>query len=257
MKKSTERFTQTVEAYIKYRPGYPDEVLQTLIRNCGLTNKSIIADIGSGTGLLTELMLKNGNRVYGVEPNSAMREAGEQYLANYHHSNQFISVNGTAEATTLPSRSIDIITVATAFHWFDAVKTKIEFQRIIKPEGWVLLVWNVRDKDSALIQEYEQLITDYGTDYCQTAASHFDKPAVAEFFAPNPLHTKSIKNSQHFDWEGLQGRVLSTSYCPSIDDPKYHAMMQQLRVIYDRYQQHGFVEFLYQTKLYYGHISNL
>ena len=132
MNKPTERFTQTVAAYTKYRPGYPQEVLQTLVVDCELTNKSIIADIGSGTGLLTELFLKNGNTVYGVEPNAAMREAGEQYLARYH---EFSSVDGTAEATTLPTKSIDFITVGTAFHWFDTVKTKTEFQRIIRPGG--------------------------------------------------------------------------------------------------------------------------
>src|SRR3990167_7587928 len=163
MNKPTERFIETVQDYIKYRPSYPKEVLQLLIDEGDLTKNKIIADVGSGTGLLSKLFLDYGSVVYGVEPNQSMREAAEEYLKEYSN---FYSINGTAEATLLEDQSVNIITVGTAFHWFDIVKTKVEFRRILKKDGWVLLVWNVRNmEESALLRDYENLLLMYGTDY--------------------------------------------------------------------------------------------
>ncbi|MFN7096842.1 MAG: class I SAM-dependent methyltransferase, partial [Gammaproteobacteria bacterium] len=124
MNKATERFTETVQNYLKYRPSYPQEVLSFLVDECNLTKQSLIADIGSGTGFLSKLFLDYGNTVYGVEPNQAMREAVEDLLKRYNH---FHSIDATAEATTLPDHSVDFITAGTAFHWFDFNKTKQEF----------------------------------------------------------------------------------------------------------------------------------
>lgn len=252
IKKVTERFTETVQDYIKYRPSYPKEVLQTLINECGLTPKSIIADIGSGTGFLAKLFLDNGNEVYGVEPNKEMREAGEEYLKEYKN---FRSVNGTAEATTLENKSVDFVTAGTAFHWFDPVKTKQEFKRILKPNGWVLLVWNVRDMNSDLIRDYEELIIKYGTDYKDSNARKFNQTIGEEFFTPNKMYEKFFPYKQQFDWKGFQGRILSASYSLRPGDAKYPEMMHELKTIFDRYQQNGVVEFLYQTKLYYGQLK--
>ena len=250
----TERFSQTVQNYIKYRPSYPKEVVEVLIDECGLTKASIIADVGSGTGILSKLLLDHGNTVYGVEPNHAMRTAAEAYLKSYAH---FHSISGTAEATSLSSHSVDIITAGTAFHWFDADKTKIEFKRILKARGWVLLVWNVRNTEcSSLLHEYENLILKYGTDYAESRASKFDKTVLEEkFFAPFAMKMQSFKNSQQFDWEGLQGRLLSTSYSLRTGEPGYEYMLSELRKIFDRYAQNGKVDFLYDTKLYYGKLS--
>ncbi|OAI48833.1 hypothetical protein AYO45_00735 [Gammaproteobacteria bacterium SCGC AG-212-F23] len=250
MKNSVERFSQTVNDYAKYRPSYPQEVLQVLIAKCGLTKDKIVADVGSGTGLLSKLLLEYGSAVYGVEPNQFMREAAEVYLKSYPN---FFSVNGIAEATTLQNQSVDIITVGTAFHWFDAEKTKIEFKRILKSSGWVVLVWNVRNMEkSELLHDYEDLILRYGKDYRESNARRFDKTAIAEFFSPYEMKIQSFKNFQQFDWEGLKGRLLSTSYSLRPGDDQYDEMLEALKNIFDRYQRHGMVEFLYETKLYYG-----
>src|SRR6476469_8499971 len=141
MQDSTKRFSSRVENYIKYRPSYPPTVIDILTEHCQLTPAAVMADIGSGTGLLTELFLKHGNRVFGVEPNRAMREAGERLLAGYSN---FTSVDGVAEATTLPDHSVAFVTAGQAFHWFDVAKTRQEFIRILQPQGWAVLVWNVR-----------------------------------------------------------------------------------------------------------------
>lgn len=250
MNKPTERFTDTVQDYIKYRPSYPKEVLQLLIDECDLTKNKIIADVGSGTGLLSKLFLDYGNIVYGVEPNQSMREAAEEYLKEYSN---FYSVNGTAEATSLEDKSVDIITVGTAFHWFDVVKTKIEFRRILKKEGWVVLVWNVRNvKDSALLRDYENLLLEYATDYKESNAIKFDKTAVEEFFSPHEMKTDSFKNIQQFDWDGFKGRLLSSSYSLRPGDARYEEMLKELKEIFERYQHKGRVEFLYEARLSYG-----
>jgi ubiquinone/menaquinone biosynthesis C-methylase UbiE len=252
MSKPTERFTQTVQDYIKYRPSYPKEVLQVLVEECNLTQNKIIADVGSGTGILSKIILDYGSVVYGVEPNETMRLAAEKYLMNYPF---YHSISGSAENTTLDDQSIDIITVATAFHWFDAEKTKLEFKRILKTTGWVLLVWNVRNLDqSNLLRDYEDLILEYGKDYRESNARKFNKTVTENFFSPNEMKCRSFKNVQYFDWEGLKGRLLSTSYSLRPGDSGYKEMLERLRAIFDRYQQAGIVEFLYETKLYYGHI---
>jgi ubiquinone/menaquinone biosynthesis C-methylase UbiE len=253
MKAPTERFSATVENYIKYRPSYPKEIINFLVDTYSFDPNKIIADIGSGTGILTKLFLDNGNFVYGVEPNQGMREAGETILKDYE---KFRSINGTAEATTLPSASIDIITVGTAFHWFDNEKSKIEFKRILKSLGLVVIIWNVRDiKESSLMDEYEQLIIKYGTDYVDSTAQKFDKGDLENFFSPSQMKTCVFENSQSFDWLGLQGRLLSTSYSLRPTDEKYEEMMAALKNLYDKYQKNGQVEFLYQTKMYCGYLK--
>ncbi len=197
MDNSKERFTKTVQDYIKYRPSYPNEIVQVLIDECGLTKDKVIADIGSGTGFLSKLFLDYGCVVYGVEPNQSMREAGEDYLNDYAN---FYTINGSAEATTLKDQSMDIVTVGTAFHWFDPEKSRIEFKRILKSPGWVILIWNVRNvEQSNLLEDYENLIRRFGTDYCQSVAERFDKSAMAEFFAPDKMRVRSFDNKQRLN----------------------------------------------------------
>lgn len=246
-----EPFTKTVQYYLKYRPSYPTEVLDLLVSECGLSKKSVIADIGSGTGFLAKLFLDYGNTVYGVEPNQAMREAGEAYLAQYSN---FYSISGTAEATYLENASMDFITVGTAFHWFDVEKTKREFKRIAKPKAWVVLVWNVRDTESSLICDYENLLLEYGNDYANSNAKKLDKVAMNTFFSEQAIKTASFRNVQQFDWEGFKGRLLSMSFILGPEDEKYKAMIEQLNNIFLRHEKNGIIEFLYKTNLYYSHI---
>jgi ubiquinone/menaquinone biosynthesis C-methylase UbiE len=248
----TRRFSSRVENYSKYRPGYPSAVIDTLASECGLTEQSIVADVGSGTGILSEPFLKNGNQVFGVEPNREMREAGERLLKEYPN---FTSVNGTAEATSLPDRSVDFITAGQAFHWFDRVQTRKEFTRILKPNGWVALIWNDRHIDkSPFLCAYEELLRRYGTDFEAVAHRNVDAVAIAAFFAPHPSMLRTFDNRQIFDFDELQGRLLSSSYTPEPGHPNYQRMLDTLRVIFDKHQIDGRVEFTYTTVLYFGHL---
>ncbi|MBW8863695.1 MAG: methyltransferase domain-containing protein [Verrucomicrobia bacterium] len=250
---STKRFSSRVENYTRYRPGYPNEIIDLLRRDCGLTGDSVIADVGSGTGKLTELFLQNGNLVFGVEPNREMREAGERLLKQFQN---FTSVDGTAEATTLPDRSADFTIAGQAFHWFDRERCRPEFVRILKPGGWVAIIWNDRRTDATpFLVDYEKLLADFSTDYAQVNHRRVDDPAtVREFFRSMP-HLKSFSYNQVFDYEGLKGRLLSSSYAPEAGQPNHEAMLARLREIFDAHQKDGKVVFEYDTRVHYGRLA--
>jgi ubiquinone/menaquinone biosynthesis C-methylase UbiE len=251
-KDSIRRFSSRVENYVRYRPGYPPEVLQLLKTECGLKPSSVIADIASGTGILTRLLLENGNRVFGVEPNSDMRKAGEKFLAAYP---AFISIAGSAETTTLDEHSVDIITAAQAAHWFNQEKARREFVRILVPGGWTVLLWNERDTDSTpFSREYEQLLLTYGTDYKEVRHEH-TTDAIDTFFAPSPFHSRVFSHSQEVNAQGLEGRLLSSSYTPQPEDANYESMVRELRRIFDRHQRNGLVSFEYFTRVYFGRLE--
>lgn len=252
MSGSVERFTSRVETYAKYRPGYPIEIVDLLKTECGLTPASIVADIGSGTGKLSEILLANGNVVIGAEPNAAMREVAEKL---FHDEPLFRSVDGSAEATTLRDTSVDLIVAGQAFHWFDPIKTRTEWIRILKPDGWAVLIWNDRQlQTTPFLSDYEQLLIEFGTDY--TEVRH-DKgmPAINQFFAGDRFVLKGFPNKQVFDFDGLRGRVRSSSYTPEPDHPTFEPMMRQLKDIFDKHQKNGYVSFDYETKVFYGQLS--
>lgn len=254
MLKPTERFSSRVENYIKYRPGYPKAIIELLQKECQLTDASIIADIGSGTGILTELLLKNGNPVYGVEPNQEMRAAAERLLSGFA---QFHSVPATAEATTLPDKSMDLITAGQAFHWFDCGKARQEFLRILKPQGWIALIWNDRNISAhPFFKAYEQLLKTYATDYEAVGHKHTDTELFGSFFGAGAFKVATFPNEQVFDYEGLQGRLLSSSYAPEPGHPKHVPMLEELSAIFKQYQMNGKVTFQYDTVVYYGQLSS-
>ncbi|HEV2319720.1 MAG TPA: class I SAM-dependent methyltransferase [Verrucomicrobiae bacterium] len=247
----TKRFSNRVENYVRYRPGYPAEIIALLRDECGLTSASVIADIGSGTGKLSELFLNAGCEVFGVEPNKEMREAGERM----NHTN-FTSIDASAEETTLPRHSIDFVTAGQAFHWFDRDRCRPEFQRILKNGGWVVIIWNDRQDDTTpFLTAYEKLLEQFGTDYAQAHHRRADKPEVIRAFFGNEPHFKSFHNTQQFDFEGLKGRLLSSSYAPVAGQLKYEEMLGELKRIFDTYQRNGTVAFEYDTHVYYGRLD--
>lgn len=251
---STQRFSSRVENYVRYRPGYPPEILSILTSECGLTADSIIADVGCGTGFLAKIFLEYGARVFGIEPNKEMREAGERFLRDCP---KFMSLPGTAEETSLPERSVDFVTAGQAAHWFDRERARHEFRRILKPGGWTVLVWNDRATDStAFLREYEQLLQTYGVDYHEVRRVDMEMAsAIASFFDPNPVSRKTFSNRQEFDFQGLQGRLLSSSYSPQEGHANYPPMMAALQHLFETYQQGGIVQFDYETHMYYGQLG--
>jgi ubiquinone/menaquinone biosynthesis C-methylase UbiE len=249
---ATSRFSDRVENYIRYRPGYPREAINALKNECGLTPKDVIADIASGTGIWTRTLLENGNRVYAVEPNVDMREAAERLLPGFAN---FTSVNGSAEATTLPNSSVEFVTAAQAAHWFDRQPARREFVRILKPGGWLVLLWNEREIDTTpFLRDYEQLLLAFGTDY-EDVRHERTTDAVNEFYDPAPYQERVFAMRQEFDYAGLEGRLLSSSYAPGLGHPQHEPMLKELRRIFDQHAENGRVSFDYKTRVYFGKLK--
>jgi ubiquinone/menaquinone biosynthesis C-methylase UbiE len=250
--KPTERFSNRVENYLKYRPHYPEETIIFLKSELNFTKENIIADIGSGTGFLSELSLKNGNVVYGVEPNKEMRESGENYLNKFEN---FKSINGSAEQTTLKDASVDLVTAGQAFHWFDPDECRKEFQRILRNNKAVALVWNERTLNTSnFMVEYENILQNFATDYGGSTNRNLDENKIKAFFNTARLNLGCFKNTQVLDFPGLKGRSLSASYTPTEDNNNYGSFIRALEETFFKHQKNGFIEMIYETKVYLGNL---
>lgn len=251
MKNSTERFTDRVENYVKYRPGYPAEVLDFFRGELGLTADSVIADIGSGTGILTRIFLENGNTVFAVEPNDAMRAAAE---SAFEGNENFRSVKGTAEDTELDSDSVDIATAAQAFHWFDPVSSGSEFRRILKPTGRIALIWNERELDTTqFLRDYEKFLLEFADDYTSVRHENINDTTLRAFF-DGDYGVKEFANEQVLDMAGLRGRTLSSSYVPPPGTPRFPAMSEALASLFAKHSENDRIRILYRTKIYYKQV---
>ena len=251
MNDNTKRFSNRVDNYVKYRPSYPKEIISFLENEIQFNNKFVVADIGSGTGILSKLFLDNNNIVYGVEPNAAMRSKAEELLQSY---SSFKSIDGTAEQTNLQNTSADIITAAQAFHWFDAEETKAEFKRILKLQGYCCLIWNERLVTSGFEKVYEELLFEFSTDYSKVDHKNITDEKIEAFYAPHHVIKQSFNNKQVFDFEGLKGKLLSSSYAPAETHPKHNTMIEALKKIFQSFNQNNTVQFNYETKLYVGNL---
>ena len=251
MPDNTNRFSDRVANYIKYRPGYPAEVMLYLEQMTGLDASWTIADIGSGTGISAEMFLNNNNKVYAVEPNKDMREAADKMLG--HHAG-YVSVDGTAEHTTIPVASIDLIIAAQAFHWFDREAFKKECKRIGRDGAHCLLIWNERKVESPFEIAYEDLLMRYAPDYTTVDHRNIRKDNISEFFAPNEMTSRVFFNEQLFGFEGIKGRLLSSSYAPNVGHPDYEPMIAHLIKLYAEHEQNGRVRFTYDCNLFLGRI---
>ncbi len=250
--KNTDRFTDRVEAYVKYRPSYPAAAIDYLYHTIGLHAKSTIADMGAGTGIFSRLLLDRGSKVFAVEPNQAMRESAEKEFSN-NPSLQFTS--GTAEASQLPDNSVDYIVCAQSFHWFERAATHAEFQRILKPGGKVILIWNTRlTSGTPFLEAYDQLLHTYGTDYIKVKHTNITKDTLLTFYREGGLVEEQFASRQLFDYAGLRGRLLSASYSPTAGHPNYEPMMIELERIFEQNQRNGEVSFNYVTQVFWGEL---
>jgi SAM-dependent methyltransferase len=250
----TLRFSSRVENYVRYRPRYPQQVIETLQQECDLTASCLVADIGSGTGALTELFLNNGNRVSAVEPNREMREAAERI---YGKNPSFRSVEGRAEQTNLDSSDADFIVVGQAFHWFEVAEARREFLRVLKPSGWSMVVWNERDFESTpFLAGYDQLLKRYAPDYAREKHKQVYDSELEEFFGRGGYVEKNFRFYQELDFDGVRGRMQSSSYTPELGHPHYERMVAELSRLFHAHEVHGRVTFEYITRMYYGRLSD-
>ena len=248
---STTRFSNRVDDYVKYRPGYPAGIIPFLQDAYGLSAGQLVADIGAGTGISTALFLDAGYRVVAVEPNAEMRAKAIELLGGTSH---FSTQDGTAEATGLGDQSVDAVIAGQAFHWFDALESRGEFKRILKENGLVVLIWNERKTASAFEKEYDAFITQYARDYVQVDHRNIDAAHIEAFFKPQEVDLKVFPNKQVFNFEGLKGRLLSSSYMPAAGEEGYVAMLEGLQVLFDQYNAGGKIVIEYDTKVYAGRL---
>jgi SAM-dependent methyltransferase len=215
----------------------------------GLTPHSVMADIGSGPGISARMFLENRNTVYCVEPNDAMRAAAEQLIGDFPG---FKSINGTAEDTTLPDRSIDIVISAQAFHWFDPERTRPEFERIIKPGGFAALIWNIRQLEGTpFLVEYEQFLIDNANDYGAVRHDNITDDEIAAFFKQG-YKKATFDNEQIFDFAGLRGRMFSSSYMPAENTDRGRVVEKELRILFDKHAENGKIRVSYDTNVFYS-----
>ena len=249
--KTVERFSNRVENYVKYRPTYPAQVLDLFRDEMNLRNDSVVADIGSGTGISAKLFLENGNTVFGIEPNAAMRDAAESFLQDFPN---FKSIDGTAETTNLENEAVDLVIAAQAFHWFDRAKTREEFKRVLRDKGFIALMWNERQLDStAFLRDYERLLIEFGTDYETVRHENITKETLQDFFQTD-FKEKTFSNVQAVDFKGLKGRMLSSSYIPTAENPRFGEMLENLESLFAQHNENDRIEILYDTKIFYGQI---
>lgn len=248
---SRKRFSNRVENYELYRPHYPHEVLEFLERQIGFNKNWVVADIGSGTGISSELFLMTGNQVRAVEPNQPMRLSAEK---RFQACQTFQSVEGSAEETTLKGNSVDLIVAGQAFHWFNNAKAKREFQRISKKGAYLLLMWNEKQLATPFMRSYEKLLERYAINYSGVCQKNIDSKAIKSFFFPKSYITHQIPHRQLFTYDQLKGRLLSSSYAPLEDHPMHQKMLTQLEKIYQENKQEGAVSFEYFCRLFLGNI---
>ena len=252
MTDSTQRFSNRVDAYVRYRPGYPAGLVPQLLEKSGLGAGAVVADVGSGTGIFTRLLLQQDLRVYAIEPNAPMHVAAEASLGD---DPQFVSVAAPAEDTGLDSDSIDLVTAAQAFHWFNNAATKAEFRRILKPSARLALVWNRRKVSQPFQQAYEGVLREFSPEYGKVNHMNLRESEIAGFFAPAEMEVLHFDNSQRLDFSSLLGRLKSSSYCPAEDSPHYIPLVTELLALFDRHAVEGAIEFEYDTELYLGPMS--
>lgn len=255
---SKERFSSRVDAYREFRPRYPVEVVALLEQHCGLTSSSVIADVGAGTGVLAELFLQHGNSVFAIEPNRAMRSACEELRSQYP---KLTCLDGSAETTTLPNHCADFVTVGQALHWFHLERARTEFVRILQAGGWCSVIYNERRMGGDAFHDgYERILREFGTDYEAVRSKYPQQQKLEEFFASKngtsaPMQQASFPNAQKFNFEGLLGRILSSSYMPQPGHPRYAAMLHAIDELFSQCQENAQVRLEYDCVVTYGRLT--
>jgi len=245
----TERFSTRVEDYARHRPSYPPELVPWLRERGGLAAGAVVADVGSGTGIFARQLLDAELTVVGIEPNSAMRRVAEESLGAHP---RFTSLAGRAEATRLEAASVELVTAAQAFHWFDRQAARREFARILRPGGLVALVWNARTAATPFLRAYEDHLQRFGLEYGSVDHRGLQSSNFEAFFGPGGFQVATFTNRQVLDFEGLRGRHYSSSYTPPPDHPEHAADLRALRHLFDAHEERGSVTIEYETKVYCG-----
>ncbi len=246
---SVQRFTSRADVYARYRPGYPAELVQFLEEVEFLRPGAVLADVGSGTGKLSQLLLDAGYTVWGIEPNDAMRAYAEKHFA---HNPRFVSIAASAESTGLQDASFDMVVAGQAFHWFEPDEARKEFQRVLRPPYRVAIIRNDRQPyEAGFSPAYDALVERHCHQYRSIRNRYHHGPTLEKFFRPNGYRMGVFPHEEKLDWEALRGRLLSSSYVPW-EGPVHDALFSELRILFDEYKEEGQITFCYDTLVFYG-----
>jgi len=251
MSDNTGLFTSRADIYSKYRPSYPTEAINYLVGSFNLSKDSLVADIGSGTGIFTKLLLEKAKTVFAVEPNKEMRNEAEKQLKKDRN---FVSVEGTAEKIPLEAKSVDLITAAQSFHLFDRDSAKNEFSRILRDGGHVILIWNKRLQNTDFLLEYENIIQNNIPEYKDLTNSTTSIDVIKTFLGKG-FKVERFGNNQVYDWDKVIGRLNSSSYMPAKKTEAYQSLEKSLYNTFIRYAGSGKVQFNYSTEVYSGTLA--
>ena len=249
---NTKKFSGKAENYSAARPAYANTFIDMLYTKQGFSEQSEIADIGCGTGIFARQLLERGSKVFGVEPNEDMRLSAVKNLAEFKN---FCAVNGTAENTTLADSSVDFVTSAQAFHWFDGAAYKAECKRILRAGGKVFLIWNMRDMAAAI----NRLCAEVNSRFCPnfkgfSGGVKKDDERIVEFFS-GKFSYEEFDNSLFYDREKFVRRCLSSSYALTEKDERYSDYLQELYSLFDENCDNGVLTIPNKTVVYYGDIQ--
>jgi len=249
---NTDKFTGKADQYAKFRPQYSEAFLDYLYNSVGFSDNVVVADIGSGTGIFSKQLLRRGTNVICIEPNDEMMSKAKEYLAEYDGC-KFISA--PSEATTLKKDSVDFITVAQAFHWFDLDRFRTECQRILRRSGKVVLIWNSRVRG----KEIHDLNNDIIIKYCENFIGNSggvqeDDDRFKSFFKNEKFEYREFENTQYVDLDRFIGGNLSASYAPKEDNINYENFISELRDLFDKYSEDGQLELPMITRAYVGKV---
>lgn len=244
---NTQKFSGKADVYAAARPSYPKELFTFLKSEYHLGAGTVIADIASGTGKFTQPLVQMGCKVYAVEPNDDMRSQAESLLGGYEN---FISVNGSAENTGLGDHSVDFISAAQAFHWFDPARFGAECKRIIKPSGKVFMLYNYRNEDAEITKRL--------SDICQRLCPKFKgfsggvKSNNVESFFGGKCEVFTFKNDLCYNRDTFVKRMLSSSYAPREGDENYNFFITELNAVFDDFSDNDNLLMPNNTQLYVG-----
>lgn len=251
---NTDIFTGKANNYAKYRPTYSREFIEYLYSDVGFKKESVIADIGSGTGILSELLLERSETVYCIEPNDDMMSIAKNVLENYKG---FKPINAPAENTTLVNNSIDFITVAQAFHWFDTDQFKHECIKILKERGKVILIWNRMDMQTDIVLENEKINRELGSNFkgFHNGINPDDNRALGTFFKNGKYERRQFDNDLIFAMDNFIGRNISSSHAPKEGDENYNSYISALKSLFDAYSVDDLLCIKNYTICYIGEVD--
>ncbi len=248
MMDSRKKFSGKAEVYQESRPRYPQALYQYFRKHFLMGEGAAVADIGSGTGILTKELLKMGCVVYGVEPNDDMRRTAEKQLASY---DGYTSIAAAAEHTTLPDHSMDFVIAAQAFHWFNVAQFHKECYRILKPNAMVALVWNFRDETADIMLENKKICEKYCKDFHGFSGGIHNRLEKVDCFFDGDYQTICFQNPVYYTKEQFIKRNLSSSFSIGSGEDNFDDYCCELANLFDVFSQKETVCILYQTVCYF------